>query len=59
MAVGGKLRAPAVLPPGKGPGIHLIGSWVGTRASLEGCGYSPPLEFDRRNLRTVSCSYTD
>jgi len=57
--VDGKLHAPAVLPPGKGPGTHLIRSLVGTMASLEGCGNSPPMGFDSRNVRTVSGSYTD
>jgi hypothetical protein len=59
VGVDGKLHAPAVLPPGEGPGTHLIGSCVGTRASLDGCGNSPALGFDRRNVRTVSGSYTD
>jgi hypothetical protein len=37
MVVGGQLHAPTALPPGKGPGTHCIGGWVGTRACLDGC----------------------
>jgi hypothetical protein len=37
MEVGGQLHAPAVLPPppGKRPGTHCIGGWVGPRAGLD------------------------
>jgi hypothetical protein len=42
MRVGGQLHAPAALPPGKRPGTHFIGSWVGPRAGLDGCGKSRP-----------------
>jgi hypothetical protein len=38
MGVGGQLHAPAALPPGKIPGTHCIGGWVGPRAGLDGCG---------------------
>ena len=31
-------HAPAALSPGNNPGTHLIGGWVGPRASLDGCG---------------------
>jgi hypothetical protein len=34
MSVGGQLHAPAALPPGKRPGTHCIGGWVGPRAGL-------------------------
>ena len=34
----GQRHAPAALPPGKRPGTHCIGGWVGPRAGLEGCG---------------------
>ena len=31
MGVGGQHHAPAALPPGKRPGTHCIGGWVGLR----------------------------
>ena len=37
MRVGGQRRAPAALPPGKSPGTHCTGGWVGPRAGLGGC----------------------
>ena len=37
MGVSGQRHAPAVLPPGKKPGTHCTGGWVGPRASLDGC----------------------
>jgi hypothetical protein len=37
MGMGGQLHAPAALPPGKRPGTHYIGGWVGPRADLDGC----------------------
>jgi hypothetical protein len=40
--VGGQCHAPAALSPGKRPGTHCIGGWVGSRAGLEGCGISRP-----------------
>jgi hypothetical protein len=43
MGVGGQRHAPAALLPGKWPGTHCIGSWVGTRAGLDGCGKSRPI----------------
>jgi hypothetical protein len=39
---GGQHQAPAALPPGKRPGTHCIGGWVGPRAGLDGCGKSRP-----------------
>ena len=42
MTVGGQLHAPAALPPGKRPGTHCIGGWVGPRAGLDECGKSRP-----------------
>ena len=42
MRVGGELHAPAALPPGKRPGTHCIGGWVGPRAGLDECGKSRP-----------------
>jgi len=36
MDVSGQLNAPAALTPGKrAAGTHLIGDWVGPRASLD------------------------
>jgi hypothetical protein len=35
MKVGGQLDAPAALPPGKRPGTHCIGDWVGPRTEQE------------------------
>jgi hypothetical protein len=40
MRVGSQLHALAALPPGKRPGIHCIGGWVGSKAGLDGCGKS-------------------
>ena len=37
MRVGGQRHAPATLPPGKRPGTHFIGGWVGPRDGLGGC----------------------
>jgi hypothetical protein len=42
MAVSGQRHAPAVLPPGKTPGTHFTGGWVGFRAGLDGCEKSRP-----------------
>jgi hypothetical protein len=42
MGVGGQPHAPAALPPGKRPGTHCTGGWVGPRAGLEGCGKPRP-----------------
>jgi hypothetical protein len=47
MELGGQLYAPAALPPGKIPGTHCTGDWVGPRAGLDGCRKSrPPPGFD-------------
>ena len=40
MRVGGQLHALAALLPGKRPGIHCKGGWVGPRAGLE-AGWAP------------------
>jgi len=42
MGVSGNSHALAALRPGKRPGIHFTGGWVGPRASLDGCGKSCP-----------------
>ena len=55
MRVGGQFRAPATLPPGKGPGTHCIGGWVDPKAGLDGCGKSrPPPGFDPRTVQPVA-----
>jgi hypothetical protein len=40
MGVGRQRHTPAALPPGKRPGTHCTGGWVGPRADLEGYGKS-------------------
>jgi hypothetical protein len=40
--VGGQRHALADLPPGKRPGTHYIGIWLGPGAGLEVCGKSHP-----------------
>jgi hypothetical protein len=35
MEVSGELHVPAALRPGKKPGTHWIGGWVGPRAGLD------------------------
>jgi hypothetical protein len=42
MWVGGICHTPAALPPGKRPGTHFIGGWVGPRAGLDGFGKFRP-----------------
>jgi len=36
MGVGGQPHAPAASTPGKDPGTHFTGGWVGPRAGLDG-----------------------
>jgi len=38
----GQNHAPVALPPGKRPGTHCTGGWVGPRSGLDGCGKSRP-----------------
>ena len=60
MGVGGQRHAPAALPPGKKPGTHCTGGWVGPRVGLDGCGESrPPLVFDSRTVNRIASVYTD
>jgi hypothetical protein len=40
--VGGQSNVPAALPPGKRPGNHCVGGWVGSMAGVNGCGKSYP-----------------
>jgi hypothetical protein len=42
VGVDGQCQAPAALPPGKRPGTVCTVGWVGSRAGLDGCGYSRP-----------------
>jgi hypothetical protein len=60
MRVGGQLYAPATLPPGKRPGTHCIGGWVGPRAGLDCCEkISPPPGLDPRTAQPVASRYTE
>jgi len=65
MGVGGQRHAPAALPPGKRPGTHCTGGWVGPRAGLDGCGKSRPPPpphtpgFDLRTVQPLGSRYTD
>ena len=60
MWVRGQRHAPAALPPGKRPGKHCIGGWVGTKVSLDGRGKSRlPPGFDPRTFQPVASRYTD
>ena len=45
-------RAMKALHPGKSPGTHCIGGWVGPRASLDWCGKSRP---HRDSIPGASC----
>jgi len=40
MVLGGQRHIPAILPPGKRPGTHFTGGWMGHRTGLEGRGKS-------------------
>jgi hypothetical protein len=42
MGVGGQRHVSAALPPGRRPGTHCTGDWVGPRAGLDGCGKFRP-----------------
>ena len=56
--VGG--QCPACFIPGKEPGPHCIGGWVGPRDALDRCGkYHTPPGFDPRNVQPVANRYTD
>ena len=55
--VRGQRHAPAALPPGKRPGSHCVGRWVGPRAGLDECGISrPPPGFDSRTVQPLAQS---
>jgi hypothetical protein len=55
MVVDGYRHATAALPPGKRPGTHSIGVWVGPRAGLDGYEKSRP----HRTVQLVVSRYTD
>jgi len=58
MGVGGQRDAPAALPPGKRPGTHCIGGWVGPRAGrVRKFSHLPG--FDPRTVQPVASRYTD
>ena len=52
--VGGQIHAPAALPPGRRPGTHCIGGWVGPRAGLDGCETLAPIRI--RSPDRPACS---
>jgi len=58
MRVGGQRHVPAALHPGKRPGTHCIGGWVGPRAGLDECGKSRStvIQSPDRPVRSVSLS---
>ena len=60
MEVSGYLHAPPALPPGRNPGRHCIGGWVGPRAGLDGFGKREKSLFpvDVRTPDHLACSYT-
>jgi hypothetical protein len=52
MRVGGQLHALAALPPGKRPGTHCTGGWMGPRAGLDWRGkYRPHRGFFLKPVR--------
>ena len=54
MGVSGQRHASAALAPGKRPGIHCVGGWVGPRASLNGWGiFRPPPHRDSIPVTTL------
>jgi hypothetical protein len=60
MEVGGQRHAPAAFTPGKDPGTHCTGGWVGPTSGLDRCGKSrPPPEFDPRTAQPLTSPYTD
>ena len=55
----GQRQAPASLLPGKGPGTHCTGGWVGPTTGLDECRKSRPPRFDLRTVQPVASRYTD
>jgi hypothetical protein len=54
MGMGGQRHAPAASPPGKTPGPHCVGGWVGPTAALDECEKSRP----RRDSMLRQLKYT-
>jgi hypothetical protein len=53
--LGGQRHSPAALPPGKRPGAHCAGGWMGPIAGLDGCRKShPPPGFNPRTVQPVA-----
>ena len=50
MGMGGQRNTPAALLPGKRLGSYYMGSWVGPRANLDGCGKCAPT-----GIRSLDC----
>jgi hypothetical protein len=60
MGVGGQPHGPAASTPGKEPGTHCTGGWVGPRVGLNMCGKScTPPGFDPRAVQPVASRYID
>ena len=59
MGVDGQRHPPATLPPGKRPGTHYTGGWVGSQSrSGRVRKISPPPGFDTRTVQPVASRYT-
>jgi hypothetical protein len=57
MGVGGQRHALATLPRERA-GTHRTGSWVGPRASLDGCGkFHPPPGSDPWTVQPIASHY--
>ena len=52
-------HAPAALTPGKRPGTHFIGGWVGPWAGLDGEENPAPTGFEHRTVQPMASRYTD
>ena len=60
MGIGWLTPRPGRFTPGRRPGTHCTGGWVGPRAGLDGCGKcSCPPGFDPRIFQPVESSCTD
>jgi hypothetical protein len=60
MGVGCQRHAQTALLPGKRPGTHCIGGWVGLQSrSGQVRKISPPPGFDPRTVQSVASRYTD
>jgi hypothetical protein len=59
MRMGGQRHAPAALPPGKGPGTHCAGGWVGPGPIWTVRKISLTPGFNPRTVQPVASHYTD